>query len=688
MRQIQLEKIRNVVLVGHSGTGKTSLAEALLFEAGALGRLGRVDDGTTAFDSSAAEHRHRMSVTMAFAQVAWKGHKINLIDTPGFADFEYQAETAMSIADLAIFVVSAVDGVQVQHERLWEIAVASDLPRMIFINKLDRENASFSMTLTAINDRFGVGIAPLELPIGEESAFHGLADLLTDTAHIYDNGTSIVDAIPDELEDLEHRVHENLVEGIVVADDDLLERFLEGETPTLEQLETILAKGVGEASVFPVVCGSATERIGVDRLLDFICEIGPSPLNRPRHVTRDAKTESPLLPDLEGDPVAVVFNTTSDPYVGQISLVRVISGSIRTNDHLINSRTGDVQRLHSLFVPTGNGHHDLTEVHAGDLVAVAKLSSTMTGDTLCTKADHIEVKTPKPPEPIIAIAIAARTPADEEKLANALHRLTAQDRTLKVEHAEATRQTLLWGTGETHLSIAVEDLETRFGVSVEIDPVRVAYMETITTSATAEGRFKKQSGGHGQFGIVEIAIQPLPRGDGFEFVDKIVGGAIPRQYIPAIEKGIGEAMAEGGVFGFPVVDIRVECIDGKFHSVDSSEASFKMAGRLAIKAALAQAEPVILEPISAVEITVPSEYQGDVIGDLNSRRAQIRGTEILDSGRHVVFALVPHAEILRYATELRSRTSGYGQFTSRHDHYDVLPSHMVDAVMNQPDKSR
>lgn len=681
MEPVPTDKIRNVVLVGHGGTGKTSLAEALLVEAGVLGRPGRVEDGSTVCDFEPEEQARGISLSLALAPFDWKGHRVNVLDTPGYADFEAEARAAMQVADLAVFVVSAVEGVEVQHERLWRVAAEQGLPRMIFVNKLDRERGSFDRTLDELRERFGAGVAPLELPIGEESSFRGVADLLTDRAYVYDDGVGRVEDIPDDMEAREHAVHDALVEGIVVGDDALLERYLDGDVPSFEVLEHTLAIGVDDAAVFPVVCGSATARVAIDRLADFICEIGPSPLDRPPIEVQAGDATTEIAPDATGQPLAFVFKTLADPYVGQLSLLKVLSGTIHHDEHLLNSRRGGEERLHTLFALRGREHLDVKEVPAGDIVAVAKLGGTHTGDTLAPKGTPVTVAPLPAPEPVLGMAVVARTQADDDKLATALHRLVDEDPALVVERDDETHQTVLRGMGETHLLITLEKLSRKFGVTVDTEDVRVAYRETITTPADAEGRYKKQSGGHGQFGVASIRIEPLPRGEGFEFVDAIVGGAIPRQYIPAVEKGVEEAMAEGGVHGFPVVDVRVTCNDGKYHPVDSSEMSFKMAGRLGFREAMAKASPVVLEPVSRLEVTVPVELQGDVMGDLNARRARVQGTELADAaGEQTVIALVPTAELRRYAIDLRSKTAGKGRFRARHDHYDVLPAHLVDQV--------
>jgi elongation factor G len=681
VKQVAPDKIRNIALVGHGGSGKTTLVEALLFTAGAIGRVGRVEDGTTVCDFDPEEHKRRQSLSLALAPLLWKDHKINVIDTPGYADFEGEVMAALRVVELAVFVVSAVEGVEVQTERLWKAAAELGLPRMVFVNKLDRERASFMRTLDQLRDGFGAGIAPLELPIGEEAAFHGIADLLTDIAYRYHDGRATAGKIPEEMQTREHQVHDNLVEGIVVADDDQLERYLDGDIPSVEELETTLAHGVGRAQVFPVVCGSAAAGIGIDRLADFICEIGPSPLDRPPVEVRAGESTIGITPDPAGEPLAFVFKTIADPYVGQLSLFKVLSGTIKPDDHLYNTRSGSDERLHSLLSLRGREQVPVSRVCAGDLAAVAKLGHTATGDSLTPRNMPVVVPPTQPPEPVLATAVLARTQADDDKLGLALHRLVEEDPALVIERNDETRQTLLKGAGETHLQISLERLERKFGVNVDTEEVRVPYRETIAGSAEAEGKYKKQSGGHGQFGVCNLRVEPLARGVGFEFVDRIVGGAIPRQFIPAVEKGIEEAMVDGGVFGFPVVDLRVECFDGKYHSVDSSEMSFKMAGRIGVRAAMAKADPVVLEPISRIEVTVPLGLQGDVMGDLNSRRARVHGTEPGDEGEQVIVALVPTAEIRRYAIDLRSRTSGRGRFVAVHDHYDVLPSHLVDAVM-------
>lgn len=681
MKVFPPEKIRNVALVGHSGAGKTTLAEALLFRAGAIGRIGTVEDGNTVTDYDPEEHDRQMSVTMSLAPFEWRGHKINLIDTPGYADFAGDVHAALRVTDLAIFVINAVDGLEVQTEYAWRIAEKLQVPRMIFINKLDKERASFERTLKELRDSFGAGIAPIEIPIGQEEAFHGVADLFRDKAYIYDSGSAEVTSMPEDMVDREHEVHDNLIEGIVVADDDLLEGYLEGTIPTVEQLERTMAIGIANAVVFPVVCGSATGPIAVDRLADFIIELGPSPQDRPPAKVLAGDEEVEIAKDPDQEPLAFVFKTLADPYVGQVSLMKVMSGTLRPETHLTSGRSGQDERLAKIATMFGKDTTLVSAAPAGDIVAAAKLIDTKTGDTLAPKNKPVTVPGIDRPQPVLATAIVARTQSDDDKLSTSLQRILDEDASLAVERNEETHQTLLHGLGETHLQITIEKLERKFGVQVDQDPVKVAYRETVTRRAEAEGRHKKQSGGHGQYGVCHLIIAPKPRGTGFSFVDKVKGGSIPRQFIPAVEKGVMETMANGGTYHYPVVDAEVTVDDGKYHSVDSSEMAFKLAARAGFKTAFENAGPIVLEPVSRVEVTVPSQYQGDVMGDIASRRGSVAGSRTNADGMQTIEADVPTSEILRYAIDLRSITNGWGRFTAKIDHYQELPSHLVAKAM-------
>jgi elongation factor G len=671
------EKIRNVALVGHCGAGKTTLGEALLCCSGVLARPGRVEDGTTVGDFQPEAVRHQMSVTVAVAPFpagARQEFKVNLLDTPGYPDFLAEVEAALYVADLAVVVVSAVEGVEVQTEAVWRLCAERGLPRLIFVNKLDRERASFEATLASLNERFGSGIAPLELPLGDEGSFYGVADLLSDQAITTVDAKTVTGPIPAELVEAEARVRENLLEGIVVGDDDLMTRYLDGAALSAEELEATLAKGVAAGSVFPVICGSALRSIGVERLASLITEIAPSPLLRGPARVRAGDREVEVAPDPDGDPLARVWKTVADPFVGKISLLHVLSGTLRPDMTLADSRTHTDHRLHGLFGVRGKEIAPVPHACVGDIVAVTKLGEIMTGDTLAPKSLPVTAVSPPPVTPVFSIAIRPEAKGDDDKLMTALHRLAEEDPSLVFDRDDETHQMLLRGMGETHLQIVTEVLRRKFGVQVVTEEVKVPYRETITATASAEGRYKKQTGGHGQYGVVDLSVEPLGRGEGFVFVDQIVGGAIPRQFLPAIEKGIEEAMAAGGPHGFPVVDVKVICFDGKFHPVDSSEMSFKMAGAIAFKEAVALASPVVLEPYSRLEVTLSPAYQGDVLGDLAARRARVLATTLTEDGAdQVIVALLPRAETLRYAIDLRALTAGHGRFRLTHDHYDIVP---------------
>ncbi|MFN8035937.1 MAG: elongation factor G [Acidimicrobiia bacterium] len=665
MKAYPSAKIRNVALVGHGGSGKTTLAEALLFVAGAIPRMGRVEDGTTVCDFDAEAARRHISVSLALAPFEFDGAKINLIDTPGYADFVGDVAAALRVADLAIFVVSAVEGVEVQTEIAWRMAAERGIPRAIFMNKLDRERASFQRTLDDLKAKFGTAVAPVELPIGEEASFRGVVDLLDDHAIVYEGGSArgAEVPIPPEMEMEEHEVHDALIEGIVVADDDLMERYLADEKIELKELTHALAKGIAEASVFPVLCGSASKLVGVDRLAAFMAEEGPAPQVA------------------DGPAAAFVFKTLVDPYVGRVNLFKVLQGSVKTDDTLVNGRTVADEKLHQITTMRGKEQEPAPQVPAGDIAAVAKLSDTTTGDVLGARGASIDVEPLELPQPTLRVAIHPKSKGDEDKLANALHKLQDEDPALHLERNAETHQTLLAGMGETHVSIAIEKLARKFGVEVATEDVRVPYRETITGTAEAEGKYKKQTGGHGQFGVAFLRVEPTERGSGFEFVDQIVGGAIPRQFIPAVEKGVAETMEHGGVYGFPVVDVKATCFDGKYHPVDSSEMSFKMAGSLGFKDAMAKAGPILLEPVSELVVTAPEANQGDIMGDLNSKRGRIQGSGSVGNGEVEIVAMVPTSEVLRYAIDLRSMTGGRGRFALSHSHYDPVPAHLVDKIV-------
>ncbi len=682
MAQLAPSDIRNVALVGHHAAGKTTLVEALLLASGALSRQGAVEKGTTVCDFEPEEISRQLSVSFAIAPCTVDGVKVNLLDAPGYADFSTEMRDALSLCDLAVIVVSATDGVQAQTEDAWRMASALGLPRIVVIDKLDRERADFERTLADVRSVFGAGIAPVELPIGAEAGFRGVIDLLDDRATLYDTsgapplrGTE--GPIPEDLAVTEHAIHEQLVEGIVVGDDDLTARYLEGEPIARDELEAALASGVADAAVFPVLCCSGATGVGVDRLARLLVELCPSPDRGRAASVAAAGTTTDVHCDPSGPPLLVVAKTLSDQHAGRISLCKVLSGTLTPDTVLANPRTHTDERLHVLSTLRGHETTPVDRAVAGDFVAIPRLTATLTGDTLAPKDKPVTVLHPPVEPSALAVAVAPASRADEDKLMSAIQRLCEEDRSLSVSRNDEAHQTVLGVTGEVHLSVTLERLSRKFGVTVERQEVAVPYRETISKPAAAEGKHKKQSGGHGQFGVCHLRVEPLARGEGFVFHDEVVGGAIPRQYIPAVEKGVVEAMSRGGAFGYPVVDVSVTVDDGKYHSVDSSELSFKTAAMLAFRQAVSDAGPVLLEPISKVSVIVPVELQGDVLGDLNSRRGRIVGTEVTEDGLQEVTAMVPAAELARYAVDLRAITGGRGRFRTSHDHYDPVPEHLV-----------
>jgi elongation factor G len=688
--------IRNVALVGHHGAGKTTLAEALLAVTGAISRRGSVEKGTTTCDFEPEEISRQLSTSTALAPFTVNGVKVNLLDTPGYADFAGEMLSALARADLAVVVISATDGVQAQTEDAWRAAARLGLPRVIVINKLDRERADFDRTLAEIRATFGAGVAPVELPIGAEAAFHGVIDLLGDTATHYDTPSpnTPVDGtvpptghegpIPEELVDEEHAVHEQLVEGIVVGDDNLMERYLGGETIDYTELEKSLAGGVASGTVFPVLCCSGLTGVGVDRLARLIEELCPTPSSAPPVIVQAGSTTTEIPCDPAAAVLLSVTKTFTDSHTGKMSLCKVISGTLTPDTVLINTRTREEERLHALQSLSGHATNPTSSVVAGDFVAIPRLNGTRTGDTLAPKGQPVIVPPPRLPTPALAVAVKPATRADDDKLMSALQRLCDEDPALSVTRDDETHQTILGVSGEVHLAVTLERLDRKCNVHVEREELRIPYRETITLPAHAEGKHKKQSGGHGQFGVCHLKLEPLPRGEGFVFHDEVVGGAIPRQYIPAVEKGVIETMASGGIFGYPIVDIAVTVDDGKAHSVDSNEVSFKMAAAAAIRQAINDAGPVLLEPISKMEVTIPADSQGDVLGDLHSRRARIVGTDQGEDGSQVVIAFAPTAELTRYAVDLRALTGGRGSFTVVYDHYDAVPEHLTASIASAP----
>jgi elongation factor G len=682
------QRIRNVLVVGHGGAGKTSLVEALLSITGAINRVGRVEDGTTVTDFEPEETRKHISVSLAIAPVEHEGFKVNLLDAPGYADFIGDVRTALPAADAVLFVLSAVDGVETQTEVVWTMADELGLPRAFFINKLDRERASFQETLEAVQATFGKGCPPLYLPIGEEHDFHGLVGLLSNRAFEYKpDGSRNEGDVPDELASSAEDLRSQLIETIIQEseDEELMERYLGGETIAPTDLIPDLETAVSAGRLFPVLAGAATKGIGTSELLEVLTQAFPSPTERrpyegkvpggDKTVTRTADPDGPLA--------AYVFKTLSDPYVGRMNLFRVVSGTLLPDSTVLNATKGRDERIGHLLTVRGKTQEPADRLVAGDIGAVAKLSDTSTGDTLCSKDDPVVLAAPSMPDPLLPIAIAPKSRGDEEKLSGGLARLEAEDLTLRLERNVETRQTILWGMGENHVEVTLERLKRKSGVEVNQIPLRLPYKETFKNSVKAMGRHVKQTGGHGQYGICHIEVQPLPRGGGFEFEDKIYGGSVPNQFIPSVEKGVRKAMEDGLIAGYPVVDVKVVLYDGKYHSVDSSDMAFQLAGLAAMKEAAAQAQIALLEPILEMEVLIPDEYVGDILGDLSSRRGRVIGTDPVGTGRTLVRANVPEAEVTRYAIDLRSMTRGKGSFARRFSHYEEMPPNLATKVVEE-----
>jgi elongation factor G len=679
----ETSQIRNVALIGHGGVGKTTVAEALLFAAGVTTRAGRVDDGTSVLDREPEEIDRRSTVSLALASFDWRTeagqtYRVNLLDTPGHPDFEADVNAALAVADLAVIVVSATDGVEIGTEVAWHKCVELGLPRMFFVTREDKHRADFESVVAQLRKTFGAGVTPLEIPLGEAETFHGLADVLHEHAIENDAAGHHTEPVPDDIAEREHAVHDQLVEEIVSGDDAQLERYLEGDMPSAGELEHTLAVEVLGCTEFPVLVGSGYSGVGIDALGDFICLLGPSPADRPVAVgAGDQRVEVPADPSAA--PLLQVFKTISDQYMGQISLFKVVSGSLGADTTLRDPASGRDERVHAPFHLRGSEQIPAGKVVAGDLVAAAKLTAA-TGATLAPHGQPVTIDPPRLPEANLAVTLVPATQNDDDKLSNALSRLVDEDPALKVGHDPITRRTVLRGVGDAHLHVAVARLARKYGVNVKTDAVPIEFRRTVTQSVETEGRLKKQSGGHGQFAVVNIRVSPMPRGEGFEFVDKVVGGAIPKQYVTAVRLGIEEAMARGGSDGIPVVDVRVECLDGKTHSVDSSDMAFRTAASTGFFEAVQKAGPALLEPISLITVDVPTELQGDVLGDLSSRRARVVGSDV-EAGVQTIKAEVPTVELSTYATELRSLTGGRGRLTIEHHHYDVVPEHLAAKLL-------
>lgn len=686
----KIEDLRNIVFVAHGGAGKTSLAEVMLFNTGVTNRLGRVEDGNTVMDFEPEELKRNISISSGFNQYDWKKHTIRLIDTPGDQNFFSDTRICMQAADSAVVVLDAVDSVKVQTEQAWDFAEEFNLPSIIFINKLDRERADFSRTYKDAAESFEPKPVILQLPIGSEDDFKGVIDLVGMKAFTYDaKGKAKEVDIPSDMQDLVAEEREALVENVVESDDELLERYLEGESLSDDEIKAALKKGTLSRNFVPVLCGSATKNIGIDLIQNFIVDCMPSPLDRGPWIAtdEDGEKEVECNPDPDAPFSAFVFKTVADPFAGRLSIFRVVSGSLGADGNFYNTNKSTKERYNQLLSLAGKEQKPVTKAGPGSIVAVAKLKDSTTGDTLCDEGRKVKFKCAEPLPSLTSFAVEPKSKGDEDKIFSSLSKLLEEDIALQLTRNLETKQILLSGLGPIHIEVAVEKLKRKFNVEVELSTPKVPYKETIKKKVRVQGKHKKQTGGHGQFADCWIQIEPLPRGKGFEFVDKIVGGAIPKQYIPAVEKGILESCQKGVLAAFPCVDFRVTLDDGSFHAVDSSEMAFKIAGSMAFKKAALDAGPVLLEPIMNVSITTPDEHMGDIMGDLNSRRGKVLGMDSKGKNQ-VIKANVPIAEFLTYAPDLRSMTGGRGMFSMEFSHYDEIPAQIAQKLVEEINKSK
>ena len=681
MKQYPADRIRNVGLFGHGGAGKTSLAEALLFDTKATTRLGKVEEGNTVTDFDPDEIKRRISVSAAVAPVEWRETKINVIDAPGYADFIGDVKSALRVADAAIIVMDASAGVEVGTEQAWRLAEERGIPRVIFINKMDRENADFARALASARAAFGNAVAPIQFPIGAEKQFRGVVELLTEQAHTYtDGGTGTYESgpIPDDLREEEETYRRQLVEAIAEQDEELMMRYLEDDEISVEELAAGLKQCISDGKVVPVLVGSATGNRGIGQLLDAIVEYLPTAAETTATGTLNG-AEVEVTADPNGPTVALAFKTLADPHVGRVTFMRVYSGSIKSNTHAWNASRGEDERLGQLFYARGKEHLNTDSIGAGDIGAVAKLATVMTGDTLSEQGKPIVLEGIDFPGASYSASVHPKSKTDLDKMGPALQRLVEEDPTLRLSRDASSGETILSGLGEPHVQIALDRMTRRFGVNVELGLPRVPYRETISTKTLAEYKHKKQTGGAGQYGHVFLELEPLPDAE-FEFGERVFGGSVPKNFFPAVEKGVREGMEAGPLAGFPVVNVRVTLTDGSYHSVDSNEMSFKIASKEAFKKGILQGKPVLLEPVMTVRVTVPDTYTGDVMSDLNTKRAQVSGMNPGANGSTTIEALVPAAEVQRYATDLRSITQGRGSFTADFSHYQPVPQHIAEQV--------
>jgi elongation factor G len=687
MKKFKVEQIRNLVLLGHGGCGKTMLAEAMLFSTKAIDRFGKVDDGASTMDHDPEEIKRKISIASAIAPLEYKDHKVNLIDTPGFFDFVGEVKSAVRAADSACIVVCAVSGVEVGTEKAWNYADAENLARFIVVNKMDRENANFDGAVKALRERLGKNIIPLQIPIGAAEKFQGVVDILKNQAFMMEGGKIVEKPIPSELMPAIEEYKTMLMEAVAETDDDLLTKYLDGQILTQEEIQIGARKGTISGKLVPVLACSSLKQIGIPNILDVAIGFLPSPADRGEvtGTNPNTKAEEKRKPS-DSDPFsALVFKTMADPFVGKLTLFKVFSGVVKSDSQVFNASKGVPERIGQLFIIKGKTQEPVGELGAGDIGAVAKLQETFTNNTLCDKDKPIVFNPIEFPKPKLSMAVEPKAKGDEDKIGTGLARLTEEDLTFEVHKDKITHEIIASGIGDLHIEIITSRLHKKFGVDVTLKAPKIAYKETIKGTIKAEGKHKKQSGGRGQYGHVWLEMTPLPAGSGFEFVDKIFGGAVPRNYIPAVEKGLHESLEKGVLAGYPVIDIRVTLYDGSYHPVDSSEMAFKIAASLGFKKGFMEAKPILLEPVMKMEVVVPEEDMGDIIGDLNKKRGKILGME--RNGRsQVVKALAPQSELAKYAIDLRSMTQGQGEFSMEFDHYEEVPAHQAEAIIAEAKK--
>lgn len=686
MKVFNSEQIRNIGIGGHSGSGKTSLVEALLFNMGETTRIGQVEQGNTVSDYNEDEIERQVSINTSLLHGEWKNHKVNLIDTPGFSDFFGDVVSGMRAADIMMIVVSAASGVEVGTERVRGLADKNNIPRFYVINKLDRENVDFQKVFDELRGRFGKKLIAVQVPVESGTNFHSVIDIFKQKVYTYaqdSSGKVTEEDIPGNLTAMAEEMRNELIEAVAESDDQLLEKYFEAGELSEEELKDGFKKAIINHSVVPVVCTAATRNVGAKNLLDFISDYLPAPNDMPP-IEYDGKKRNRS----DKDPLsALVFKTVAEAHVGELSLVRVCSGILKSGDEALNASHNKSERIGQMFVLNGKNKKNVDQLHAGDVGALVKLKSTHTGDTLCTKSDPFQLPPIEFPEALINIAVYPKTKGDEDKISNGLHTLHEEDPTFLVKYDPELKQTIVSGQGELHLNIILKRLKQRFGVDIETEEPKIPYRETIRKKAEAQGKYKKQTGGRGQYGDAHLRLEPLPRGTGFEFVDAITGGVIPGKFLPAVEKGAREACVNGIMAGYPVVDIRVTCFYGSYHSVDSSEMAFKVASSMGLKKAFTDASPMLLEPIYDLEVKVPDEYMGDVMGDISSRRGKIQGTE-QDGRFQVIKAKVPLAELHKYSTILRSMTQGQGIFHREFSHYEEVSGDIAQKIIEEAKKAK